>query len=483
MAPKAGEEGGDLMIRRFFARAICALVLGPSILFAFPSVYPTGTTIYRPDKAWNGYTLHPNPEGAILIDMNGNMVKQWKGLDGRGGSGPYRILPGGFAMGSRGARGAPHQDVIELVQLDWDGRVIWKFDRYEEVRDPGKESIWMARQHHDYQREGNPVGYYVPGLDPLVDRGQTLILSHKNLSNPKITDKLLVDDVIYEVTWEGEIVWEWLFSDHFDELGFSEEAKNTLYRHPGWNEQRGSADWLHINSMSTLGPNKWHDAGDPRFHPDNIIWSARAANIIGITDKKTGKIVWRVGPDYTVTPALRALGQIVGQHHPHMIPKGLPGEGNILVFDNGGGPAGYGAPNPMSVTGERNAQRDYSRVVEFDPVTLAIAWEYSPATIGYQTPQHAYRFYSGFISSAQRLLNANTLITEGANGRVFEVTGEREIVWEYVSPFFYTPNPRFKPTQQIYRAYRVPYDWVPQLPQPVEKAVVPPDNSKFRINP
>jgi len=27
-----------------------------------------------------------------------------------------------------------------------------------------------------------------------------------------------------------------------------------------------------------------------------------------------------------------------------MIPRGLPGEGNILVFDNGGW-AGYGSPN------------------------------------------------------------------------------------------------------------------------------------------
>jgi hypothetical protein len=263
-------------------------------------------------------------------------------------------------------------------------------------------------------------------------------------------------------------------------MGFSEEAKNTLYRYPSWNERRGSADWLHINSMSALGPNKWYDAGDQRFHPDNIIWSARRANIIAIIDKKSGKIVWRVGPDYTATPALRALGQIIGQHHPHIIPKGLPGEGNILVFDNGAY-GGYGAPNPISVTGF--LQRDYSRVIEFDPVTLKIVWEYSPAKAGYRTPNHNYRFYSSYISSAQRLPNGNTLITEGANGRVFEVTPEREIAWEYVSPFFSSPDPRFKPENAIYRAYRVPYEWVPQLKKPVEKAVIPPDNSQFRIQP
>ncbi len=470
----------EMRPRCLFVFLICSLVLGPALLFAFPTVYPTGTTIYKPDKAWNGYTISPNPQGAILIDMNGNVVKQWKGIGGV--ENPNKILPGGYVMGTTGNRGPGYQDNIDLVQVDWDGKTVWQFNRYDEIKDPGKEAIWMARMHHDYQREGNPVGYYIPGMTPLVDKGNTLILSHKNLRNLKITDKLLVDDVIFEVTWDGKIVWEWLFSDHFDELGFSEEAKNTLYRHPGWNERRGSADWLHINSMSALGPNKWYGGGDQRFHPDNIIWSSRAANIIGITDKKSGKIVWRVGPDYTATPALQALGQIIGQHHPHMIPKGLPGEGNILIFDDGGG-AGYGAPNPISLTGARNAQRDYSRVIEFDPVTLKIVWEYSPATAGYRSPIQNLRFYSGYYSSAQRLPNGNTLITEGVTGRIFEVTRDHEIVWEYVSPFFRSRDPKFKPENEIYRAYRVPYGWVPQLQRPVEKAVVPPDNSKFRITP
>ena len=52
-----------------------------------------------------------------------------------------------------------------------------------------------------------------------------------------------------------------------------------------------------------------------------------------------------------------------------MIPKGLPGEGNLLVFDNGG-EGGYGTPNPGALTGVNNARRDYSRVLEFNPVTL-----------------------------------------------------------------------------------------------------------------
>ena len=43
------------------------------------NVYPTGTTIYDPEKAWNGYTLMQcQGIGAVLVDMNGNVVKVWK---------------------------------------------------------------------------------------------------------------------------------------------------------------------------------------------------------------------------------------------------------------------------------------------------------------------------------------------------------------------------------------------------------------------
>jgi hypothetical protein len=224
--------------------------------------------------------------------------------------------------------------------------------------------------------------------------------------------------------------------------------------------------------MSVLGPNRFYDQGDKRFHPDNIIVDARQLNIIWIIDKRTGRIVWKVGPDYAATPELRKLGQIIGQHHAHMIPKGLPGAGNIMVFDNGGA-AGYGSPNPGSITGAGNAIRPNSRVLEFDPITLEIVWQYSSQTSGLDMTS----FFSHYISSAQRLPNGNTLIDEGADGRVFEVTPEREIVWEYVSPFFSD----MKELQNgVYRAYRVPYEWVPQAPKPVERAVVPIPNSQMR---
>lgn len=100
-----------------------------------------------------------------------------------------------------------------------------------------------------------------------------------------------------------------------------------------------------------------------------------------------------------------------------MIPRGLPGEGNILIYDNGGW-AGYYAPNPGSPTGIRGALRDYSRVLEIDPVTLEIVWQMTPKEAGYLMPLDANRFYSPFISGMQRLPNGNTMITEGSHGRI-----------------------------------------------------------------
>ena len=259
--------------------------------------------------------------------------------------------------------------------------------------------------------------------------------------------------MILEVDWEGDVVWEWACSDHFEELDFSEEARNILARNPNMVSCGGGmGDWMHINSMSLLGPNRWHDAGDYRFHPDNIIWDARESNILAIISRKSGEIVWKVGPDYNASKALKKLGWIIGQHHAHMIPRGLPGEGNILVYDNGGW-AGYGAPNPGAPMGIKNALRDYSRVLEFDPVTLEIVWQHTPKEAGLLHPTDSNRYYSPFISSAQRLPNGNTLITEGSGGRIIEVTREHEIVWEYISPYWGT----MMHMNMVYRAYRLPY--------------------------
>jgi hypothetical protein len=89
--------------------------------------------------------------------------------------------------------------------------------------------------------------------------------------------------------------------------------------------------------------------------------------------------------------------------------------------------------------------------LEINPITLEIEWQYTPREAGFVMPLDAARFYSPFISSAQRLPNGNTLITEGSDGRIFEVTAQHEIVWEYISPYWRQPPLSLN---LVYRAYR-----------------------------
>ena len=295
------------------------------------------------------------------------------------------------------------------------------------------------------------------------------MLTHSNVTSPQISDRPLEDDRLIEVAPDGRIVWDWRASDHADELGLSDEARGAIRKAIGFNRPRDSYDWLHVNAASYVGPNRWYDAGDMRFLPDNVLISSREASFIAIVDR-AGRIVWRMGPDYRETEALRTLGQIIGQHNPHIIPKGLSGAGNLLVFDNGGA-SGYGFANPSAPDGRNSIRRGSSRVVEVDPVTFAKVWEYSIAG------QENYRFFSHYVGGAQRLANGDTLITEGADGRLFEVTTGGDIVWEYVSPYFSQNGA----TNRVYRAYRVPYDWIPQLEKPVERAVIPPNVREFRV--
>ncbi|MGE9985606.1 aryl-sulfate sulfotransferase [Desulfovibrio sp. SGI.169] len=443
---------------------------------AYPTVYPTGTTLYDPERCFNGFTVYEAKEqGVLIMDMNGHEIQFFKGLHGF----PPKLLPGGHLLAQTGERNTRFstQDKFDLVQVDWDGNIVWKFNQYEYIEDPGETPCWMARQHHDFQREGNPVGYYAPGMAPRVDGGNTLILGHKDVHNPRITNRLMLDDTVYEIDWEGNLLWEWVLSEHFDEIGLREDSKNTLFRNPNVRPARGGlADWAHTNSMSLLGPNRHYEAGDERFHPDNIIICCRDLNTTLIISKRTGRIVWKMGPYYDETAELRAIGWIIGQHHAHMIPRGLVGEGNIMVFDNGGW-AGYGSPNPASVNGEKYATRDYSRVLEINPVSMKIEWQFTPKELGKVFPVDYNRFYSPFVSGAQRLPNGNTLITEGASGMLLEVTRDHQLVWEYISPYW----GGIVPINQVYRAYRVPYAWIPQAAEPEQTAIPPIDVRDFRM--
>jgi len=195
-------------------------------------------------------------------------------------------------------------------------------------------------------------------------------------------------DHLVEMTTDGRMLREYRLWEQLD----PETDRITAIQEP-------RDVWSNGNGLAEL-PN-----GD-------IVVSFRTISTIAVVDRQTGTIVWKLG-----APPL------CGQHAPTPLANG-----NLLVFDNG--PHRLDHPIP------------FSRVIEVDPKTKKIIWEYRE--------RRESDFFSPRISNAQRLPNGNTLVCEGEFGRLFEVTAEGELVWEYVNPYF-----GGAPTNnRVFRAYR-----------------------------
>ncbi len=420
------------------------------------TIFPTGTTIYNPEKAYNCYVHYDGRDGrSYLIDMNGNTVHTWNYTGF-----PSEMIDPAINNGRLGdivCQREPEIYSCETLQVvDWDSNVVWEWGE----KAPGGK----ARQNHDLARlaNGNMLAVVfleseVSGVDGPVD-----------------------DQAIYEINPQGEIVWKWISSVHLEELGFTGEKKELLFSQ----KMRARSSIFVINDMQPLGPNKWHDQGDERFHSDNIMIDSREGCFMAVIEKKSGKIVWRIGPEYPAAydhslksftgKCPRPIDAISGQHDAHMVPAGLPGAGNVMLFDNQGA---AGLP-PIYLN-----MFPGSRVLEIDPITKEIVWQYDGSSNG----RPFWTFFSSFISSARRLSNGNTLICEGMNGRFFQVTAEKELVWEYINPYFgkwadHDVESGGSLSNWAFRAQPIPYEWVPEGTSRSEDPVITPDISSFRVN-
>jgi len=402
-------------------------------------------TQYFINNTCDGYTLiSPREEyHPILIDMQGQIIHEWS-IYGF----PAKMLPTGILIGSNvtnekfnifNRKGTLYKYVLKE---EWNNSITWEFNNWTDE--------W-AFQHHDFHLVGNPV-YYSPVHETNID-GKILILARlEKMYNKSISWCPFQDDVIYEVDSNSNLTgFEWHSNDHYDEMGFDIISKIGLYLCPA------GQGWLHLNTCAEVGNNKWYQQGYEQFSPENIITCSRHANLIFIINKTTGKIDWKIGPNYYKDPD-KKLGQIIGPHCAHIIPEGLPGEGNMLIFDNGGF-AGYGLFGGLFNFPKRY-YRNYSRIIEFNPITLDIVWEYTEIKDQNFSLGNKENFFSWIISSVQRLPNGNTLIVEGTTGRIFEVNNEKEILWKYEYK-----NAGIAPWNKwVYRAYRIPPEWVPGNP-------------------
>lgn len=274
------------------------------------------------------------------------------------------------------------------------------------VADWNGKVLWEVRHpdhHHDgiLLRNGNVLldcmGLVPDEIARRVKGGmeEAEMRSDQYLSRPKSDVGRMYSSYFAEVTPAGNTVWEWRTWEHFDPVA------------------DGIAE---VQAPRTM----WHQGNGLKELPDgDILASFRPTSTVIRISRKTGKITWKLGPP-----------TVSGQHAPTPLANG-----NVLIFDNG--------------VHRLDDSMPYSRVIEVDPATNEIVWKYQDSP--------AWNFFSPRMGNAQRLPNGNTLIAESSFGRIFEVTKEGEIVWEYVNPFFGTPlfgGREGSESNQVFRAYR-----------------------------
>jgi hypothetical protein len=392
---------------------------------AAPTVYPVGLTISEPDRIWPGYVIYTASQAkkVVMLDKDGVEVHEWKNPynpEWAIAENPKPLKNGHLLVQVRKEDGPNGEKRKGIAELDWNGKVVWEFF------DPDFSYI-----HHDFDRKPN---------------GHTIVLGSRYITRQEIAPYAIKDDILIEVDETGQTVWQWSTANHFDQLGLSDEGKADIYN-DSYPSRNTAADIFHTNSVQSLPTNPL-EASDPRFAKGNILVSQRTTNKVFVIDRKTKDIVWLIDRRDRFKN-----GQMpIGQHHVTMIPerdisgKKLPGWGRILLFDNGG----HG--------GYPRRYRFASRVLEVDPLDNEIDWLYD-ATM---SQQFVRDFFSMFKSSAQRLPNNNTLISESSSGRIFEVTSKGKIVWEYINPYFKAKNKSPRPggmQNHIYRAYKVGEEW------------------------
>ena len=352
---------------------------------AAPAAAPgSGVLRWDRERAQTGRNFYMEGEaegaGAVLMEMDGTAVGAWPDLA------VAKLATGGDVLGL---------DIRnqEARRVGADGKTIrWSLGdldvHHEIIEAPGGQSLYLM--DHEYREYAGARVQY---------------------------------DRVCEYSMEGVLRGRWSVADAVEALRphhlpsplefagprearapFPDAWPVPILRHP---RDGGFFDAYHLNSLQLL-PDTQLGSKDERFHQGNWLVSFRNLDLVAVLHRETKAVLWSYGP-----------GELDGQHTPALLETG-----NILIFDNG-------------------YRRGYSRVIEVEPGTGTIAWQY-PASAD-------SAFFSKTRGSAQRLENGNTLIVESEKGRAIEITRNLETVWEWVNPIKNASGA----ARTVYRMYRV----------------------------
>jgi hypothetical protein len=323
-----------------------------------------GTVVHDRERSYPGYNLYTIRElcKAVVFDAEGRVINTWQDPGGRFWERTELLSNGDCLIVGSSNLGLPRPRISD------ESRYLMRLDWTGKV-------IWKRSLlvHHDVQ---------------VTPQGRILVLGFKRRLIPEVHPDIQTrEDHLIMLDQAGKVLEMRSLYDAFrarpDIFRFQRVGPNTLGGVP-W------VDLFHSNSLEWM----YHEhlfGRDPIYASDNVLVCSRHQDIVVILNWPRNEIVWAWGQ-----------GQISGPHDAQVLESG-----NILIFDNGVG-------------------RNCSRVIELDPLSREIVWEY-------KAPEPS-DFYTRGRGSAQRLPNGNTLITESKAGRAFEVTRRGEIVWEFRCP-------------------------------------------------
>ena len=314
-----------------------------------------------------------------------------------------------------------------IEKLDWMGNVLWEFTFSDE---------WV-QQHHDIE---------------VLPNGNILILAWEKKLQEEVIQKgkinhtgVLYIDMIVEIepqgTNEANIVWEWHLWDHLiQDISPQFENFGVVSEHP----ELFDINYLFLENNEGPSP---PGNDDPNFVHcnaihynellDQIIITSRRANEIFIIDHSTtseeaaghngglygkgGDILYRWGNPMNYNSGGIDDQILFAPHSANWVDEDYPGNGNILIFNNGVGMPGNSFSSIIEIEPPLDNDNNYIYVEgeSFLPDTMIVNYN------------NQNSFYSSFQSGVLRTQNGNTIITVTNQDFIFEINPSLEIVWEY----------------------------------------------------
>jgi hypothetical protein len=424
-----------------------------------PAKPKTGLILNEP-HAYQGYTLLAPimSKMVYMLDMEGRVVRTWEG-EASGNMSVYLLENGHLLRYGRlaeqtfgdGAGAAGH-----IQEFTFDGELVWDY-RFASTK---------QLAHHDIFKmpNGNVLMIVWDKKSP-----EEAVAAGRRAET--VGQSQLLVDCIYEIKptgkTTGKVVWEWHVWDHLIQdhdstkansgdvgahpelvdLNFGEGAiasivakKEELEKlraigyvgsaDAGRKPAPVRADWMHSNAVAYNADLDQVLLNVLEFNEfwiiDHSTTTAEAAGHTGGKHGKGGDLLYRWGNPRAYRAGAVKDQKLFGQHNTHWIPKGYPGEGHLLIFNNGRSRIGgaYSSVDELELPVGKDGKYEHKAGSAYGPDQPV--WSYS-------APKRS-EFSSGFISGANRLPNGNTFICSGANGTIFEVTPEKEVVWKYVNP-------------------------------------------------